>query len=227
MKMSPADIAQFIERELAPQTPPLTPELTLRLAADYLAIWTASEAQFEAVGLEPPFWAFAWAGGQALGRWILDTPDLVAGKSVLAIGAGAGLEAIAAARAGARRAVVNDLDPAALVAAQMNAALNGVAVQSAQGDLLTPERLVPDGAPAADVILAGDVFYTRELGERAWRALSAAAQGGATVLIGDPDRAYLPTAALRRLASFDVPTPVALEDQTSRRTSVWTPAPQG
>lgn len=220
----------LIRRNLAPITPPLVPELRCWGATEFLPIWTATEATLEADGLAPPFWAFAWPGGQALARWLLDAPQRAEGRVVLAIGSGAGIEAVAAALCGARRVVANDLDPAAATAFAMNVTLTAEArggaddwtavVETDSRDLIGgPEPF----DPSFDLILAGDVFYTRALAEAAWPKLRAAAERGATVLLGDPDRNYLPRAELDRLALYDVPTPRALEDRETVSTAVWTP----
>ncbi len=225
-----ARLRALIARRLSVTRPPLTPELKCYGAADYLAIWTATEAELATEGLAPPFWAFAWPGGQALARRLLDAPEIAAGKRALALGAGAGLAAIAAAKAGAASATANDVDPAALAAAEMNAELNGVAVALDGRDLLAPARAAlwtrAPGAEApavGDLILVGDLFYEQDLAARVWARLCAAADGGATVLIGDPSRGRLPEDALVREVCYDVPTPRALEDVESRKTWIWRP----
>ena len=206
----------LILSETAVVTPPLTPELRIHGAADFTTIWSATEARLEQMALPPPFWAFAWAGGQALARWLLDNPEEARDRSVLSIGAGCGLEAVAAARAGARRVVANDIDVAALAAAEENAALNGVTIETEATDLLTGDAL-----PPADLILAGDVFYEKSLSETLERMLRRAAAAGAVVRIGDPDRNYAPTTRLRPLAEYRVPVPMALEDVSERRARVY------
>ncbi|MEM1419653.1 MAG: 50S ribosomal protein L11 methyltransferase [Pseudomonadota bacterium] len=191
--------------------PPLTPELRIHGADDYASIWSATEAELRNMALRPPFWAFAWAGGQALARWLLDHPRDVAGKTVLAIGAGCGLEAIAAARSGAAESVANDVDPAAIVAAKMNADLNNVQLMLDETNWLNEASL-----PDADIILAGDVFYEKTLGEQLESRLRAAQRRGAVVLIGDPGRNYAPAEGVKTLNSYAVPVPVELEDVTER-----------
>ncbi|BCJ42196.1 nicotinamide N-methylase [Actinoplanes ianthinogenes] len=190
---------------------PFVPEINLRQAEEPIALWEATEAG----GAEqpPPFWAFAWAGGQALARHLLDEPDLVAGRSVLDLATGSGLVAVAAAKAGARPVVANDIDPLSLAAAAANAADNGVTVETVEADLLdTDDRY--------GVVLAGDVFYSREMAGRVLPYLRRAAGRGSLVLVGDPGRAYLPEGLVLR-ATYDVPVIEALESCAVRRTSVW------
>ncbi|GID98419.1 class I SAM-dependent methyltransferase [Amorphoplanes digitatis] len=192
---------------------PFLPELVLHQAEEPIELWERTEA----AGAEqpPPFWAFAWAGGQALARHVLDDPDLVAGRSVLDLATGSGLVAVAAARAGARPVTANDIDPLSLAAAEANAQANGVEVRTVEGDLLE------DGYAEADVILAGDVFYSREMAGRVLPFLRRAAGRGALVLVGDPGRAYLPIEAMILRSTYDVPVIEALESVAVRRTSVW------
>lgn len=192
---------------------PFLPELVLYQADEPIELWERTEA----AGLEqpPPFWAFAWAGGQALARHVLDEPDLVSGRAVLDLATGSGLVAVAAARAGARTVTANDIDPLALAATAANAEANGVEVRTVEGDLLGT------GYAEAEVIVAGDVFYSREMAGRMLPFLRTAAGRGALVLVGDPGRAYLPTDGLVRRATYDVPVIEALESVPVRRTSVW------
>ncbi len=205
----PADFVRAHTR-LAPV--PFVPELVLHQADEPISLWVETEAG----GREqpPPFWAFAWAGGQALARHVLDAPELVAGRDVLDLATGSGLIAIAAARAGARPVTANDIDPLSLAAARANAKANGVDVRFAEGDLLET-----DGRYA--VILAGDVFYSREMSGRVLPFLRRAAARGALVLVGDPGRAYLPTGGMIERASYDVPVPESLESVAIRHTTVW------
>jgi predicted nicotinamide N-methyase len=205
----PADFVRAHTR-LAPV--PFVPELVLHQADEPISLWVETEAS----GREqpPPFWAFAWAGGQALARHVLDAPELVAGRDVLDLATGSGLIAIAAARAGARPVTANDIDPLSLAAARVNATANGVDVRFAEGDLLET-----DGRYA--VILAGDVFYSREMSGRVLPFLRRAAARGALVLVGDPGRAYLPTGGMIERASYDVPVPESLESVAIRHTTVW------
>ncbi|MEM8551662.1 MAG: 50S ribosomal protein L11 methyltransferase, partial [Pseudomonadota bacterium] len=168
----------------------------------------------EREGVPPPYWAFAWAGGQALARHILDHPNLVGGRTILDVGAGSGLIAIAAMLAGAARATANEVDPFSAAAISLNAEANGVTVDHVSRDIL-------DEHAGADVVLIGDLFYEPPLGRRALAFAERAAGDGAEVLIGDPGRPYLPKEALQALALYAVPTPRALEDTDLKRTTVW------
>ena len=213
--MTPADAARFVAENTRPSAPPHVPEIRLRLADEAVDLWHRTEAELETIGLPPPFWAFAWAGGQALARYLVDHPETVAGRSVLAFAAGSGIEAIAAARSGAARVLASDIDPYARAAMALNAADNGVAFE------FTGEDLIGRPLGGVDVLLLGDVFYERPLAERiaAWAA--AAVAGGTLVLVGDPGRSYLPRERLAALAEYRVPTTRALEDAEIKRTTVW------
>ena len=197
------------------------PEIRLHLADEAFALWRRTEEELGRTGLPLPFWAFAWAGGQALARHLLDHPDLVRGRTVLDVASGSGLVAIAAARAGAGAVAATDVDPFALAAIELNAAANGVAVTARLEDVLDG-----DGGPA-EVVLAGDVFYDRSLAERVLPFLERAAARGALALAGDPDRYYLPRSRLEAAAAYDVPVPPALEGSAVRRATVWRPAMPG
>ena len=210
--------AAFIRANTLLAAPPLVPEIQLHLATEVTPLWQATEASLAQSQLPPPYWAFAWAGGQALARHVLDHRDLVAGKSVLDFGAGSGLVAIAAALAGAASVTAAEIDAFAAAAIAMNAAANGIAL-----DVVTDD--VTDGAPRWDAVLCGDMCYERPLAERLTRWLERCAGAGALVLLGDPGRAYLPRAGLTALARYTVPTPLDLEDRTERETTVWRFAP--
>ncbi len=202
--------ADFVRANTAIGAPPLAPEIRLHLASEITPIWQATEAMLRVSGVPPPYWAFAWPGGQALARHILDHPDIVRGKRVLDFAAGCGIGAIAAMRAGAREAVSNDIDEFAAAACALNAALNAVSVQCSTDDLTAVD-------PGSwDVILAGDVCYERTMAERAFAWLQRAAKSGATVLIADPGRAYKPKHGLVELARYSVPTTRELEDRDMR-----------
>jgi predicted nicotinamide N-methyase len=193
---------------------PLVPEIVLHLAEESIPLWRKTEEDLAEVGLPPPFWAFAWAGGQALARYVLDRPVLVAGRRVLDFASGSGLVAIAAVRAGAASAVAADIDAFALAAIACNADANGVALDISGDDLI--------GTDAGwDVVMAGDIFYERDLAARVAAWLSLLQDRGATVLIGDPGRSYLPKARLEALATYEVPVTRELEDAEIKRTSVW------
>nr|WP_296068444.1 50S ribosomal protein L11 methyltransferase [uncultured Actinoplanes sp.] len=205
-------LLEFIRTNTTPRPVPFVPEITLHQADEPIELWEKTEA----AGVEqpPPFWAFAWAGGQALARHILDHPALVADRSVLDLATGSGLVAVAAAKAGARPVTANDIDPLSLAAATANAEINNVAVTPLEADLLDTDD--PYG-----VVLAGDVFYSREMAARVLPFLRRAAARGALVLVGDPGRAYLPTEAMIRQAAYDVPVEVSLESVPIRRTTIW------
>ena len=211
----PRGVAQAVGAHTAAGPVPFVPEVRLFQARDAVALWEALEA-VRGRQLSPPFWAFPWAGGQAVARYVLDHPELVRDRPVLDLAAGSGLVAIAAARAGAAAVRANEIDPDAVAAIGRNAALNGVPVTVEEGDLLAGD------AGGAEVVCAGDVFYRRPMAERVLPFLRRAAAAGARVLVGDPGRAYLPRAALRAVAAYDVPVAPSLEDAPVKRTTVWT-----
>ena len=211
--MSP-ERAAFVRSNTVLIAPPLVPEIRLYLASEITPLWQATEAVLERSNLPPPYWAFAWAGGQALARHLLDHPALVAAKRVLDIGAGSGLVAIAAALAGATAVTAAEIDAYAAAAIALNAAVNGVVVAVETADVI-------GAAPAWDVVLVGDMCYERPLAERLTAWLERCAEAGALVLLGDPGRTYLPRAGLTSVARYTVPTPLDLEDRTNRDTDVW------
>jgi len=204
----------FIRANTAIGTPSLVPEIKLYLAGEVTPLWHATEATLAQSQLPPPYWAFAWPGGQALARHLLDHPALIAGKDVLDIGAGSGLLAIAAKKAGATRVTAAEIDAFAVAAIRLNAALNDVAIETESRDLI-------GGASRWDTILVGDMCYERPLAERLTAWLRALAARGATVLLGDPGRAYLPHDGLTEIARYTVPTSLDLEDRTTRETVIW------
>jgi predicted nicotinamide N-methyase len=206
-----------IRAHTAPARPPLVPEVTLLLADEPIALWEHTERERGGAQLPPPFWAFAWAGGQAMARHVLDHPALVAGRTVLDVASGGGLVAIAAAKAGAARVTAVEIDPLAVAAIALNAEANAVAVTAVLDDVLDG-----DGGDA-EVVFAGDVFYSRDMTARMLAFVQRARARGAEVLIGDPGRAYLPTDQLDRVAVYDVPTPTSLEDAPVKKTTVWRP----
>jgi predicted nicotinamide N-methyase len=206
----------FIVANTRLQRPPHVAEIQLHLADEITPIWKLTEEALEEIGLPPPFWAFAWAGGQALARYLIDHPETVAGKRVVDFAAGSGLVGIAAMLAGARDVLCADIDAYCEAAVALNAQVNGVACG------FTGEDLLDAPAPAwAEVILAGDICYEKPLAERVLAWLAAARAAGATVLIGDPGRSYFPRSGLTRLAEYQVPTTRELEDMAVKRTSVW------
>ena len=213
----PEERRAFIAANTRLQHPPHTPELRLHLADEITPIWRMTEEALAEIGLPPPFWAFAWAGGQALARYILDNPGIVAGRRCIDFASGSGIVAIAAMRAGAASVLAADIDPFCEPAIGLNAEANGVAVETTDANLLDADP------PAwADVILAGDICYEKPLAEQVMAWLGAAQARGATVLIGDPGRSYFPREGLTKLAEYQVPTTRELEDFEVKKTCVWT-----
>jgi len=208
------DPAAFIRAQTTLVAPPLTPEIRLHLATEITPIWEATEASLAAMNLPPPYWAFAWPGGQALTRFLIDHPDWVKGKRVLDFAAGSGLSAIGAAKAGAASVQAAEIDDLALAAIALNARGNDVAVDLVRDDLIGVE-------PRWDVVLAGDVCYERPMAERVIAWFRSLAGRGVAILMGDPGRAYLPQSGLVELARYQVPTSLELEDRTLRETIVW------
>lgn len=194
--------------------PPHVPEILLHLATEVHDLWLKTEEDLEAIGLPPPFWAFAWAGGQGLARYILDNSEIVAGKRVLDFASGSGLVAIAAKLAGAADVLAADIDPWTQTAVMLNAAENGVEIG------FTGENQIGLDVDA-DVVLAGDVFYDRDFAAALVPWFTRLADQGKVVLVGDPGRSYLPKARLERLAVYEVPVTRALEDSEVKRTTVW------
>ncbi len=219
--MTVPDRAGFIRANTAVIAPPLVPEVKLHLAHEAVPLWQKTEEELGETGLPPPFWAFAWAGGQALARHVLDHPELVAGKRVIDLATGSGLVGIAAMKAGAAQVLAADIDGFACAAAALNAALNGVALEIASADLLAAP------APDCDVILVGDLFYEQALAARVLNFLAEAGARGIPALIGDPGRSYLPREKLTRLGDYRVPVTRELEDSEIKLTSVWRLSRQG
>jgi predicted nicotinamide N-methyase len=224
--MADNSLSRFIRENTAPGSPSLVPEIRLHLASEVTPLWHATEKSLARSQLPPPYWAFAWPGGQALARYVLDHSMAVRGKRVVDVGAGSGLAAIAAAMAGATEVTALEVDPFAAVAVTMNAALNRVAVAVDCRDLLSPPPASPFSAPSSEVderlsILIGDMCYERELAHQLLTWLRAAAARGAEILLGDPGRAYLPQTGLDLIAKYDVPTSIDLEDRARRATAVY------
>ena len=210
-----ADAAGFVLANTVETKPPLVPEVRLRTATVITPIWHATEEALSESNLPPPFWAFAWAGGQALARYLLDVPSEVRGRSVLDLAAGGGLVSVAAALVRAKRVIANDIDRFAEAAIHVNASLNDVTVETVTRDLI--------GHPLTgiDVVVAGDIFYERPLARRAEQWLRSLVRSGKRVLIGDPGRTYMPATGVEPLACYAVPTPLELEDAAVRETTVW------
>jgi predicted nicotinamide N-methyase len=207
----------FIRENTRLRPVPHVPEISLYVADEAVPLWQKTEEELGQMGLPPPFWAFAWAGGQALARYLLDHPQIVRGRSVLDLASGSGLVAIAAIKAGASRVVANDIDQFAIPAIVLNATANNVLIDMETTDRLDPAlSLEPFG-----VVLAGDIFYERDTAARALNFLQRMKVQGADVLVGDPGRSYLPKEKMRVLAEYEVPVIRDLEDAEIKRTKVW------
>lgn len=208
------DPVAFIRANTEVAAASLVPEIRLHLATEVVPLWQATETTLEKAGLPPPYWAFAWPGGQACARHVLDNPRLVAGRRVLDLAAGCGVAAVAAAKMGAR-ASASEIDRFALAAIALNAALNGVEVAPVDRDVL-------DDPPGDwDTVLAGDLCYERPMADRVASWIKAQARAGVTVLMGDPGRAYKPADGLAEVARYVVPTSKDLEDRETRETILW------
>ncbi len=196
-------------------SPPLVPEVRLHLAEESVPIWQKTEEELGEMNVPPPYWAFAWAGGQALARYLIDTPQVVANRTVLDMGSGSGLSGIAAGLAGAARVVAADIDAIALEAIALNAAVNGVAIETEGADLLAaaPQRF--------EVLLVGDLFYERPLAEAVLRFAQQAQAQGTDVLVGDPRRSYFPKELFVQVATYAVPVTRELEDAEIKHAAVW------
>lgn len=211
MKTSARD---FILHNTTVMTPPHVPEIRLYLASEAHELWLKTEEELAEIGLPPPFWAFAWAGGQGLARYVLDHPQTVAGKRVLDFATGSGLVAIAACMAGAGDVAASDIDPWSAAAVELNSRLNAVDLSFVGDDLI-------GGDDGWDVVLAGDVFYDKAFAGRLVPWFETLARRGTTVLIGDPGRTYCPTGRLRACATYAVPVTRELEDSEIKKTTVW------
>ncbi|HEX6442784.1 MAG TPA: 50S ribosomal protein L11 methyltransferase [Stellaceae bacterium] len=214
------DRGRFVRRNTEIGSPPLVPEIRLHLATEITPIWQATEDILARNGLPPPFWAFAWAGGQALARYLLDRPVIVAGREMLDFGSGSGLVAIAAVKSGAERVTAAEVDAFAAAAIAVNAALNEVKITVTTTDLI--------GAQGRfwQVITAGDICYEQPMADHTTGWLRRRAGEGSLVLLGDPGRSYLPRSGLVERARYEVPTSRELEDQEMRETVVWEMLPE-
>ena len=213
--MTPAERDAFILAHTRLRSPPHLPELRLHLTDAMTALWEMTEEALDANGLPPPFWAFAWAGGQALARYLLDHPATVAGLRVLDVGTGSGLVAIAALKAGAASARGVDVDAFAVASAALNARANAVPLELACADILDGD------AGDAQVVLAGDLAYEQPASDRVRAFLRRAHDAGARVLIGDPGRVYFSAGGLVQRAEYDIPTDTEIEELQVKRTRVW------
>jgi predicted nicotinamide N-methyase len=241
--ISPQQRADFIRANTTIQSPPLVPEIRLHLASEAVPLWERTEEQMGEMGLPPPFWAFAWAGGQALARYVLDHPECVRGKRVIDLASGSGLVGLAAMKAGAASVLCADIDEFAVVAMEMNAVLNGypfnrhsrqtgnpaLVEQDQRGARLrghdgmrgSSEDLLLAVAPPCDIILVGDLFYEKSIAEKLYTWLLEAKSRNIESLVGDPGRSYLPKDKLEKLAEYNVPVTRDLEDAEIKRTAVW------
>lgn len=212
--LTPDRAEGFILANTALIAPPHVPEIQLHLADESHALWLKTEEELQEIGLPPPFWAFAWAGGQGLARYVLDNPGIIAGRSVIDIATGSGLVAIAAAKAGAANVIANDIDPFCEAAVRLNARANRAEIAFNGVDLIGQDL-------GWDVVLAGDVFYSKPMAESFFDWFAALRARGATVIVGDPGRAYLPKDRLKPLATYQVPVTRDLEDAEVKKTRVW------
>ena len=209
------DHAEFVRANTSILSPPLVPEVKLHLAHEALPIWQRTEDELGEIGLPPPFWAFAWAGGQALARYILDNPETVHDKRIIDIASGSGLVGIAAMMAGAASVLAADIDAFSVAAIAVNVELNQVRVD------ITIDNLLADPIADVDVILVGDLFYEKAVATQCLNWLDQAQAKGIDVLIGDPGRSYLPKDRLIKVAEYSVPVSRDLEDAEIKHTAVW------
>ena len=221
------DHAAFVRAHTSILSPPLVPEIRLHLAHEALPIWQKTEDELGEIGLPPPFWAFAWAGGQALARYILDTPSTVKGKRIVEIASGSGIVGIAAMKAGAKSVLAADIDLFSIAAIEVNLLLNSPKAKRhsrAGGDdefEITSKNLLTTKPPDVDVILVGDLFYEKSVAESCLAWLEQAQVKGIDILIGDPGRSYLPKDRLVKVAEYSVPVSRDLEDAEIKQTAVW------
>lgn len=211
----PAAVKAFIRVNTKVIAPPLVPEIKLYLAEETLPIWQKTEEQLQEQNIPPPFWAFAWAGGQALARYLFDNAELVAGKRVLDIGTGSGITAIAAKLCGARAVTATDVDPLSVLATQLNAALNRCEIDVSCANVLGEDPR------SHDIYIVADLFYERELANQALAFAKAAKENGAVVLVGDPKRSYFPVSDFTCLETYEVTVTRELEDALIKKTSAW------
>lgn len=206
---------RFIETHTIVDAPPLVPEVRLHLSTDVTPLWQATQDVLDGLHMPPPFWAFAWPGGQALARYLLDHPHVVAGKHVLSFASGGGIDAIAARLAGAAVVEANEIDAFGCDAIALNAALNGVSLQIIDHDVMGSLE------DRWQIVIAGDICYERPMAEKAAAWFKALVARGVTVLVADPGRNYLPGTGLRKVAEYVVPTLLDLEDRTERTTVLY------
>ncbi|UVC08383.1 methyltransferase [Rhizobium sp. TH2] len=208
------DPETFILENTSVMSPPHVPEIRLHLADEAHDLWLKTEDELEEIGLPPPFWAFAWAGGQGLARYVLDHPETVAGKHVVDLASGSGLVAIAAVQAGAASVIAADIDPWTEAAVRLNSRLNNVELTFTNDNLIGTTL-------EADVLLAGDVFYDVGFANALVPWFTMLAQAGKTLIVGDPGRSYCPRHLMEPLTTYEVPVTRALEDAEVKKTTVW------
>ncbi|HLL26408.1 MAG TPA: 50S ribosomal protein L11 methyltransferase [Xanthobacteraceae bacterium] len=213
-RLTITDRAAFVRANTRRRAIPLVPEISLYVADEAVPLWQKTEEELGEMGLPAPFWAFAWAGGQALARYILDNPALVAGRRVLDFASGSGLVAIAAAKAGAQSVEASEIDDFAISAIALNAEANNANVQAICADLIGRDE-------RWDVVLAADVCYEREMAVNVLAWLASLSARGAEIRIGDPGRSYLPKERIERITKYDVPVTRDLEDAEIKNTGVW------
>ncbi|WP_217574251.1 methyltransferase [Mesorhizobium sp. GbtcB19] len=213
-KLSPKSAKKFVLDNTALMAPPHVPEVLLHLADEAHDLWLRTEEELAEIGLPPPFWAFAWAGGQGLARYVLDHPTIVRGRRVLDFATGSGLVAIAAIKAGAAEVIAADIDPFCETAIALNLEANAVEAQFLGVDCV-------DSDDGWDVVLAGDVFYDKAFADRLLPWFAGLRARGTDILVGDPGRAYLPKTGLQSLAVYEVPVTRVLEDAEVKRTTIW------
>ena len=213
-RLTPAEAERFILANTTLGAPPHVPEIVLHLADEAHDLWQKTEEELAEIGLPPPFWAFAWAGGQGLSRYLLDNPAVLAGKRALDFAAGSGLVGIAAVKAGAKDVISADIDPFCEAAMRLNAAANNVTLETVIEDLIGHDH-------GWDVLLAGDIFYQRDIVDRLVPWFETLRRRGCDIIVGDPGRAYLPKDRLEQVAEYRVPVSRALEDAEVKRTVVW------
>ncbi len=206
--------SNFIRTNTALEPPPLVPEIKLHLASEDYPLWHKTSDQLDDMGLPPPFWAFAWSGGQALARYIVDNPEIVRDKTVLDFGSGSGIAAIAAAKMGATKVTASDIDEYAIAALEVNAAANGVEIDITDEDLTGIDK-------GWETVLAADVCYEQPMSGAVTKWLRALAKSNTGVFIGDPRRLYLPKKGLEQLAKYSVKTTTHLEDTDLLNAQVW------
>ncbi len=212
--LNAAERTQFVRMNTRLRSIPLVPEISLYVADEAVPLWQKTEEELSQEGLPPPFWAFAWAGGQALARHILDNRSLIEGKHVLDFAAGSGIVAIAATKCKAKYVDACDIDDFAIAAIELNAEANDANIRTTTEDLIGRD----DGW---DVVLAADVCYERDMAMRVFDWLAALSRCGTKILIGDPGRSYLPKGRLELIVEYHVHVTRELEDGEVKNTGVW------